>query len=166
MHPEAARLVQTLGLDPHPEGGFFRETWRSSLTADLKGVGGGPAGIRNFSTAIHYLLADHDVSRLHRLKADEIFHLYAGGPLAIHILTGGEGYRKIILGPEVDRGQVFQAVIPAGCWFGASLVDADSFALVGCTVAPGFDFDDFEMGDRAALLAEFPDHEDTIRLLT
>ena len=160
MHPEAERLIIALELGRHPEGGWYRETWRSDLRVATR------LGERAAATSIHYLLADHDVSRLHRLKADEIFHLYAGGPLAIHILTGGEGYRKIILGPEVDRGQVFQAVIPAGCWFGASLVDADSFALVGCTVAPGFDFDDFEMGDRAALLAEFPDHEDTIRLLT
>lgn len=166
MHPEAERLVRALGLEPHPEGGYFRETWRSHLTADLDGGRGGPRGTRSFGTAIHYLLAGRDVSRLHRLKADEIFHLYAGGPLTIHILEKETGYRKVVLGPRVEAGQVFQAVIPAGCWFGASLFEDDSFALVGCTVAPGFDFEDFEMGARSALLASFPEHEDIIRLLT
>jgi predicted cupin superfamily sugar epimerase len=166
MHPEAERLVATLGLQPHPEGGYYRETWRSALSTEFDGTGGGPVGPRSCGTAIFYLLAGEDVSRLHRLKADEIFHLYAGGPLAIHILAEGSGYRTVTLGADLEAGQVFQAVIPAGCWFGASLVEPGTFALVGCTVAPGFDFADFEMGDRNALLDVFAEHEEIIRRLT
>jgi len=166
MHPEAARLIEKLRLAPHPEGGYYRETWRSTLTADLPGTEGGPEGPRSFGTAIYYLLAGRDVSRLHRLKSDEIFHLYAGGPLTVHLLGDGEGYREIVMGDDLDAGQVFQATVPAGCWFGASLTAADAFALVGCTLAPGFDFNDFEMGGRPDLLAAFPDQDDVIRLLT
>ncbi|MEN8008423.1 MAG: cupin domain-containing protein [Candidatus Krumholzibacteriota bacterium] len=166
MHPEAARLIDALGLEPHPEGGYYRETWRSPLTAQLAGGPGEPARARSFGTAIYYLLAGREVSRLHRLKTDEIFHLYAGGPLVIHVLTEGEGYRNIRLGRDLDAGHTFQATVPGGGWFGASLADEDSFALVGCTLAPGFDFADFEMGGRAEMLAAFPDHEDIIRLLT
>ena len=160
------RLVSELGLAPHPEGGYYRETWRSPLTVVLDGAGGGPVGKRSYGTAIHYLLAGRDVSRLHRLKADEVFHLYAGGPLAIQVLGPGSDCREIVLGPDLAAGQVFQAVIPAGSGFGARLVGDDSFALVGCTVAPGFDFEAFEMGDRNALLEQLPEHEDSIRLLT
>lgn len=166
MHPEAVRLIDALGLEPHPEGGFYRETWRSPLTAELAGGPGEPRGRRSFGTAIYYLLSDRDVSRLHRLKTDEIFHLYAGGPLVIHMLAEGRGYEGLSLGSATDAGPNFQATVPGGCWFGASLADDDSFALVGCTLAPGFDFADFEMGGRAELLAAFPDHEDIIRLLT
>ena len=166
MHPEAARLIDFLELEPHPEGGFYRETWRSGLTVSLAGVSGGPEGTRSFGTAIYYLLSGGEVSRLHRLKSDEIFHLYAGGPLAIHLLEETCGYRKIMLGNDLEAGQVFQATVPAGCWFGASLPEKESFALVGCTLAPGFDFNDVEMGDRGRRLAAFPSHENIIRLLT
>ncbi len=166
MHPEAARLIDFLELEPHPEGGFYRETWRSGLSVNLAGGGGGPEGKRSCGTAIYYLLSGGDVSRLHRLKSDEIFHLYAGGPLAIHLLGEAGGYREIRLGNDLEAGQVFQATVKAGCWFGASLPEKDSFALVGCTLAPGFDFTDFEMGDRGQLLAAFPAHENIIRLLT
>ena len=166
MHPEAARLIDFLELEPHPEGGFYRETWRSEQTVVLTGGKGGPEGTRSFGTAIYYLMSGRDVSRFHRLKSDEIFHLYAGGPLAIHLLEEAGGYREIMLGRDIGAGQVFQATVPAGCWFGASLPEEDSFALVGCTLAPGFDFTDFEMGDRGRLLAAFPSRENIIRLLT
>jgi len=166
MHPEAVRLIADLELAPHPEGGFYRESWRSPLVANLDGNPAGPEGDRSCGTAIYYLLAGEDVSRLHRLKTDEIFHLYAGGPLVIDILEEDHGCRRIELGQDIVVGQVFQAVVPAGCWFGASLAEKEAFALVGCTVAPGFDFADFELGERASLLAAFPDHEDIIRKLT
>lgn len=166
MHPEAARLIEALELAPHPEGGYYRETWRSPLKVDLAGGPGEPAGTRSFGTAIYYLLSGRDVSRLHRLKTDEIFHLYAGGPLIIHMLSEDGGYRAVTLGDDVGAGHAFQATVPGGCWFGASLAEVDSFALVGCTLAPGFDFEDFEMGGRAELLAAFPDHGKIIRQLT
>jgi predicted cupin superfamily sugar epimerase len=166
MHPEAVRLIEALDLRPHPEGGYFRETWRSVLTASLAGGNGGPKGKRSFGTAIYYLLAGGEVSRIHRLKVDEIWHLYAGGPLSLHLLDETAGCRTLWLGGALPDGPAFQATVPAGCWFGALLDDPDGFALVGCTLAPGFDFEDFELGDRAQLMAAFPDQVEIIRLLT
>ena len=95
-----------------------------------------------------------------------MWHFYAGAPLSVHAIDNdGEGI-EIKLGPNPERGEVFQSVVPAGCWFGAGLAQADTFALVGCTVAPGFDFADFEMAERSELLLEFPQHADLIRRLT
>lgn len=166
MHQEAAHLIEALGLEPHPEGGYFRETWRSSLKATLGGGHGRPEGSRSFGTAIYYLLSGREVSRLHRLNADEVWHLYAGGPLTLHLLDEAHGCRTLQLGSQTPAGPVFQTTVAAGCWFGASLPVADSFALTGCTLAPGFDHDDFELGDRDRLLEAFPDQGEIIRLLT
>ena len=166
MHRDARQLIETLGLRPHPEGGFFRETWRSNLTATLGRGHGGPEGCRAFGTAIYYLLAGEEISRLHRLKADEVWHLYAGGPLNLHLLDEVRGFRSLQLGQDIPTGPGFQSTVPAGCWFGASLAVADSFALAGCTLAPGYDPADFELGDRAHLLELFPEHEMIIKRLT
>ena len=166
MHRQAKQLIESLGLRPHPEGGFFRETWRSDLTATLGGGYGGPEGHRSFGTAIYYLLAGEQVSRLHRLKADEVWHLYAGGPLTLHLLDPTSGCRSLQLGNQAATGPVFQTTVPAECWFGATLPQAVSFALAGCTLAPGYDQADFELGDRAHLLDLFPEQEKIIRQLT
>lgn len=166
MHHQAQRLIETLGLRPHPEGGFFRETWRSNLTTTLQGGPGGPEGSRSLGTAIYYLLSGDEVSKLHRLKADEVWHLYSGGPLALHLLDDRRGCRTLQLGDRTSHGPVFQTTVPGGCWFGASLPVADSFALAGCTLAPGYDHADFELGDRTHLLKLFSDHEEMIRRLT
>lgn len=166
MHREAVRLIQSLGLKVHPEGGYYRETWRSHLTANLAGGDRGATGRRAFGTAIYYLLAGGEVSKIHRLRADEVWHLYSGGPLTLHLLDESHGYSLLQLGRDVRGGPAYQATIPAGCWFGACLTGEDSFALAGCTLAPGYDQADFELGDRARLLTAFPDHEAIIRLLT
>lgn len=166
MHRQAKHLIETLGLRPHPEGGYFRETWRSPLTATLGGARAGSDRLRSFGTAIYYLLTGDEVSRLHRLKADEVWHLYSGGPVTLHLLDEAHGGRSLQLGDNTPTGPVFQATVPAGCWFGASLPLADSFALTGCTLAPGYDQADFELGDRGHLLELFPDHEKIIRRLT
>jgi predicted cupin superfamily sugar epimerase len=166
MNRKAGQLIESLGLRPHPEGGYFRETWRSNLTATLQSGHGGPEGSRSIGTAIYYLLSGDEVSRLHRLKADEVWHLYSGGPLTLHLLDDRSGCRSLQLGDHTAEGPVFQTTVPAGCWFGASLPVADSFALAGCTLAPGYDHADFELGDRTHLLRQFPDHEKIIRLLT
>lgn len=144
MNPE------DLGLVPHPEGGFYRETYRSAL------VQGGRAA----STAIYFLLRAGDVSALHRIASDEVWHFYAGAPLRVVRL----GHPDLLLGLDFARGQEPQGVVTGGTWFGArSLGD---WSLVGCTVAPGFDFADFEMGSRDALVAAFPHLEATIVAFT
>jgi uncharacterized protein len=163
---DAAAWIRELELAPHPEGGFFRETWRSPET--LAGAALPPrfAGARALGTAILYLLPAGEFSRLHRLRADEVWHLYDGGPLHLHLLEPGTGYRRIVLGRDIAGGERLQAVVPHGTWFGAETPAGVAFALAGCTVAPGFDFADFELGSREALLAEFPAQRDWVVRLT
>jgi len=160
----ARTLVDQLGLLPHPEGGFFRETYRDPLT--LTGLPGRFTGPRHASTAIYYLLERGDLSALHRIASDEVWHHYAGGTLTVHVLHPGGRHEALRLGMDLAAGERPQAVVPARAWFGARLEGNDDFALVGCTVAPGFDFHDFELGTRDALLAEFPEHAALVRALT
>lgn len=150
-----------LGLVSHPEGGWYRETWRASLTLDAPGLGPRSAG-----TAAYYLLSGREVSRLHRLRSDEVWHHYAGCDLLLHLFEPGGSYRRVRLGTSGQDEARPQAVVPGCCWFGASLVDLESFALVGCTMAPGFDFADFELASRRELLAGYPDQGTIIELLT
>jgi len=165
MATTAAEWIASLDLAPHPEGGFYRETYRSSeIIADhLPARFGGP---RACSTAIYFLLPGDQVSRLHRIKSDEIWHFYAGSALTLALIHSDGRLEERRLGPDPERGEGFQAIVPAGAWYGAAVDDPASYALVGGTVAPGFDFADFELGDRATLLARFPQHGQTIRRLT
>ncbi|HVT52166.1 MAG TPA: cupin domain-containing protein [Dongiaceae bacterium] len=162
MH--AADIVKQLGLQPHPEGGYFRETYRAAEAIPIVGLDRRYGGARAISTAIYYLLEAGQRSALHRLASDEIFHFYAGEPLRIIEIAPDGGFTETLLGADFAAGAIPQHVIPAGAWFGA--VPTGRFSLVGCTVAPGFDFADFELGETAALLAAFPQHEAWIRRLT
>lgn len=158
--PTLDELVRTLALEPHPEGGFYRETYRSPVIVDT------PRGPRAASTAIHFLVPGGTFSALHRIASDEVWHFYAGAPLRV-VQLGEHGARvDHLLGPALARGQRPQAVVPAGTWFGAHVEGDGAWSLVGCTVAPGFDFADFELGDRDALLARFPQHAELVRRLT
>jgi predicted cupin superfamily sugar epimerase len=165
MHAvDAAYWIDHLHLNRHPEGGWFSETYRAAETIPADALPARFEGPRSFATAIHFLLEQGDFSTLHRLKSDEIWHFCDGGPLTVHVITPeGERY-EILLGPNAEQGERFQAVVPAGCWFGAE-ASAD-FSLVGCTLAPGFDFSDFEMGDRAGLTVLFPKHSALIARMT
>jgi len=148
--PTADDLIRILQLTPHPEGGYFRETYRSPVV-DAAG--------RAASTLIYFLLPRGHVSRLHRIDADESWHLYLGGPLLIHELDAREPaapVRVTTLGSRLDLGERPQHVVPAGCWFGAEPGVGADYALVGCAVAPGFQFEAFELGDRQELAALFP----------
>lgn len=147
--PPAAYWIHTLGLAPHPEGGYFRETYRSA-----------------FSTAIYFLLPGGQVSALHRIESDKLWHFHAGSGLTLSVIHPSGQLEQVALGPQPEGGARLQAVVPAGCWFGASVADRASYALVGCTVAPPFEFAEFELGDRARLLADYPQHRDLIERLT
>ena len=162
MH--ADDIVRQLGLQPHPEGGYFRETYRASESIAAGSLDHRYGGARSLSTAIYYLLEAGQRSALHRLKSDEIFHFYAGDPLKIIEIAPDGHLTEALLGADFAAGAIPQHVIPAGAWFGA--LPVGRFALVGCTVAPGFDFADFELAETAALLAAFPQHEAWIRRLT
>jgi hypothetical protein len=166
VNRSAAFWIERLQLVPHPEGGYFRETYRSAERlegAHLPGRYGGP---RAHSTAIYYLLSAGEVSTLHRIKSDEVWHFYAGGPLVVSVLHLDGERQDVALGPDPDDGQLPQAVVPAGAWFGAALGPGAPYALVGCTVAPGFEFADFELADRGALVQRFPQHAALIERLT
>ena len=155
--------VEHLGLARHPEGGWFRETYRAAESF-AAGLPERFDGARSFSTAIYYLLERGDLSRFHCIKSDEIWHFYAGEPLVVHVIDPNGCCGSMRLGSDPEQGEQFQAVVPAGCWFGAESLGA--YSLVGCTVAPGFDFRDFEMADGGLLLRDYPRHATLIRRLT
>lgn len=159
-------LIDRLQMERHPEGGWFRETYRSGEAISAGALPKWFKGGRAFSTAIYFLLEKGDVSALHRIKSDELWHFYSGTSLAIHVFGPGGGYRLMQLGADLDKGENYQVVVEVGCWFGAEVTGDGDYALVGCTVAPGFDFRDFELGKRQELLAEYPEHEELIRQLT
>jgi uncharacterized protein len=161
----AIELAMRLDLTRHPEGGWYRESYRS---AEAIPAGALPdrSGARSYCTAIYFLLERGDFSALHRIKSDELWHFYGGAPLTIQVIAPSGAHLEMNLGPDLAAGESFQAMVPAGCWFGAELSGTGDFSLVGCTVAPGFDFADFEMGDRDQLLGEFPQHADMVRRMT
>ncbi len=147
MTKNVTDLIAALDLKPHPEGGYYRETYRSDKVA------GEP--LRALSTAIYYLLVADTFSELHRLTADEIFHFYLGDTVEMLQLFE-DGQAKVVkLGQNLAAGEQLQVVLPAGVWFGSRLVVGGSYALMGTTVAPGFDFADYERGNRADLLAKY-----------
>lgn len=155
--------IQRLQLQPHPEGGFYKETYRASEKILTAGLPPRFNGDRNFSTAIYFLLRRQDRSLFHRIKSDEMWHFYAGSPLSIYMLSEqGLTVHTLGSGPE----ESFQTVVPANTWFGAMVSKEGDYALCGCTVAPGFDFQDFEFADKTALLKSYPAHEAIINLLT
>ena len=162
----AGYWIEKLQLAPHPEGGYFRQSYRSEVVIALEALPAGFSGARAVSTAIYFLLEGKNFSAFHRLRSDEVWHFYAGDPLVVHVIEPEGNYFRILLGGDLDAGQVLQGVVRAGCWFASHVADWNSFSVVGCTVAPGFDFEDFEMGNREALGALYPQHRELIEQLT
>lgn len=162
----ARDIISSLGLARHPEGGWFRETYRAAEMIPAAALPDRYDGDRSFCTSIYFLLEKGDVSALHRIRSDELWHFHAGGSLTIHLFSRDGAYGVQRLGGDPAAGESFQAVVPAGCWFGAEVTGEGDFSLVGCTVAPGFDFADFEMADRDSFLLQFPSHADLVRRLT
>jgi predicted cupin superfamily sugar epimerase len=158
--------IERLQLEAHPEGGYFRQTYRSDLVIAREALPAGFTGARSASTAICFLLEGKNFSAFHRLRSDEVWHFYVGSPLVVDVIAPSGARSAILLGNDLEAGQVPQAVVPAGCWFASHVADWKSFAVVGCTVAPGFDFEDFEMGKQAELVAKYPQHRDVIERLT
>ncbi|MEI6970833.1 MAG: cupin domain-containing protein [bacterium] len=166
MNKQASIWIRNLGLKAHPEGGYYRETYRASGSIRANGLPARFAGPRSFATAIYFLLEGRQRSVLHRIRSDEVWHFYCGAVVVVHMISPDGTHSKIRLGRRPCRGEVLQAVVPAGCWFGAGLAGRRSYALVGCTVSPGFDFRDFELGRRSELLRKYPRHRALIEELT
>jgi uncharacterized protein len=165
MNANAKYWFEKLQMEPHPEGGYFRQTYRADLILPQQSLPGF-AGARAASTAIYFLLEDRNFSAFHRLKSDEVWHFYAGVALDVHVLDAEGKHAVISLGTDLEAAQLPQAVVRAGCWFGSHVQHWTGWALVGCTVAPGFDFADFELGKREELEKDFPQHREIVRKLT
>ncbi len=166
MDKKIDEIVCKLKMEPHPEGGFYKETYRSNGVVPQNALGKEFTGDRNYCTAIYFLLTSENFSAFHRIKQDEIWHYYSGSSLYVHVISPDGKYNKFTVGMNLDRGELPQLVVPAGCWFASSVKDTDSYSLVGCTVSPGFDFDDFELAERAVLSKEFPEHNTIITQFT
>lgn len=162
---DAHYWIHNLSLSPHPEGGFFRESYRSEEIIPQSALPKRFSGERHFSTMIYYLLQKGDFSAFHRIKSDECWHFYGGGPLDLHLLSEN-GYQDIVIGTEVADGECLQYTVPAGAWFASEPHEGSLYSLVGCTVSPGFDFVDFEMANRRGLIEEFPLYRGLITRLT
>jgi uncharacterized protein len=162
----AKYYIDKLGLVRHPEGGYYTEIYRSAEYYYSDSLPERYNGDRNFSTSIYFLLEGKDVSNFHRLKSDEIWHFLDGSSVKIYLLDRNGKLSEIILGKNLDYGERLQAVIEKGNWFAAEVIDKSSYTLVSCTVAPGFDFNDFELGNREVLLKDYPQYREEILRFT
>jgi len=160
------QIIRSLDLKPHPEGGFFRETYRSEGVIESDNLNSNYTGDRNYSTCIYFLLTSDVFSAFHRINQDEIWHFYDGSPLHLHLISGDGVYSKTVIGRDIIRGEVPQFVVPGGSWFAATVINRDDYSLIGCTVAPGFDFRDFELPAREELISLFPQYKIIITELT
>ena len=159
-------IIARYNMQPHPEGGYYKETYRSAGLISLNALPHGFAAERHYSTAIYFLVEQGNFSAFHRIKSDECWHFYAGGTLLIYVIKKTNDLQVIKLGNNIQNGETFQCVVPAGCWFASVPAEGSSFSFVGCTVAPGFDFEDFELAKKEELTREFPQHAEIIQKLT
>lgn len=166
MNKKAKEYINKLKLKLHPEGGYFSEIYRSEELIQANHLPERYNSSRSFSTSIYFMLEGNQFSSFHRLKSDELWHFYDGTNLTIVVIDEKGLLKEIKLGNNLNKGETFQTVVRKNTWFAAGLIDKTSFALIGCTVSPGFDFDDFELGKRNDLVREFPEHSDVIIKLT
>lgn len=158
-------FVKGMQLQPHPEGGFYREVYRSEGVIPQSVLPENFSGPRVYATGIYFLISQNNFSAFHRIASDELWHFYAGGGLQVHVLHPQGRYELIRLGNRIHEAEVFQAVVPAGAWFASECAPGVAFSLVGCTVAPGFDFCDFELANSKSLSGQYPEHEKLIKRL-
>ena len=159
-------LIELLELQPHPEGGYFKETYRSSATIPKDCLPEEFNGERNHSTGIYYLLQSDDFSAFHKINQDEMWHFYSGDALELSMISEDGILSTVQIGSNLKEGQVFQFVVPNQYWFAARVLKPNSYAFLGCTVSPGFDFKDFTLATRIDLIKKFPQHSDIITALT
>jgi predicted cupin superfamily sugar epimerase len=166
MENTAEYWIKHLELVPHPEGGCFKETYRSQEIIKQKNLPDRYASDRVCSTAIYFLLKGHQVSKFHRLQSDEIWFYHAGNSLTLYVIDTEGTLHTTLLGTDVDNGEQPQVLIRHGAWFGAKVNQENSYTLLSCTVAPGFDFQDFELATQEQLMTVYPQHKEVIELLT
>lgn len=163
MQVTVQQLIEQFGLIPHPEGGYYKETYRSTEFISKQALPERFTGQRFHSSAIYFLLVQGNFSAFHRIKSDECWHFYAGDTLCVHMISPSGQLTTIYLGNKPST--VYQYVVPAGYWFASETASGGSFSFVGCTVAPAFDFADFELADSNTLAQQFPQHSEIIQRL-
>lgn len=151
------QIIEKLGLEPHPEGGYYKEIYRSEGVIMNDSLPDNMEGTRNYATGIYFLLPSRKFSAFHRIKQDEIWHYYKGSAICLHIISPEGVYTTHIVGNDILNGEQSQLVVKSGDWFAATVIEDDSYSLVGCTVAPGFDFADFELAKKEELVNIYPD---------
>jgi predicted cupin superfamily sugar epimerase len=158
--------IERLNLSSHPEGGFFAETYRAKGIIPKSILSENFSGNCAYSTAIYFLLTGDTFSAFHRIASDEMWHFYDGDPLSIFFFDTLGNLHEKVLGLDIEKNQFPQLVIPAGVWFASRCQNRNGFTLSGCTVAPAFDFADFELAKYEELAKEYPKHSELIRKLT
>jgi len=159
-------IIRKLDLLAHPEGGYFKEVYRSSGSVGPEALPKEFASQRNFATSIYFLLEHGNFSAFHKINQDETWHFYLGSPIRIHMISPDGKYSSVVIGQDLANDVFPQYTVSGHVWFAAEVLEPGGFGLVGCTVAPGFDFDDFVLAEFDALVAKFPDHQEVIRRFT
>lgn len=154
--------ISKLGLEPHPEGGYFKRTFESQEQITDQELMVHFEGKRMLYTSIYFLLTSNDVSHFHRLQSDELWYYHAGSPLSVHMIDENGEYTEHKLGLDLENGEVPQVLVPKNTIFGSSVKDRDTFSLVGCMVSPGFEYQDFELFTQEELLLKYPEHKEII----
>lgn len=162
----AKEIIKLLDLQEHPEGGYFKETYRSEEIIPNSILGTSYEGERNVSTGIYFLLTSEKFSTFHKINQDEMWHFYKGSPLKLHMITEDGNYSFVIIGNDLIKGELPQYTVKGGDWFAAEVLLENSYSFVGCTVAPGFDFRDFALPTSKELIDIFPQHQKIIQNLT
>lgn len=158
--------VSKLGLTPHREGGYYKETFQSTELISDQELSVQFEGERKIYTSIYFLLTSNDISHFHRLKSDELWYFHTGSPLTIHIIDEDGNYKEVKLGLNLDDGEVPQILVPKNSIFGSSVTEEDTYSLVGCMVSPGFEYKDFQLFTQRELLEKYPEHKDVIMKMT
>lgn len=166
MFESAEFYIQHLNLLPHPEGGYYREVYRSEVCLPALALPKGFTGMRQICTSIYFLIEKQNFSAFHRIKSDEIWHFYGGDALEVIELRNDGSLKKTTLGRNLQSGERLQYTVKGHTWFASRVKTTGEFSLVACTVAPGFDFADFEIADRKKLIQDFPQHKLEILALT
>ena len=159
------QLIQKYNLEPHPEGGWYKQTYKSNEEINAGALPERFGANRAFSTAIYFLLEKGNFSAFHRIRSDECWHFYAGDPLVIYIIEQNGELKIISLGNDLEKGHSFQYVVPANCWFASRPAPGSEHCFVGCTVSPGFEFEDLELADQTELSVMYPQHKSIIKEL-
>ncbi|MFK7953598.1 MAG: cupin domain-containing protein [Ekhidna sp.] len=166
MIKRAEDLIQKLQLQKHPEGGYFKEVYRSNEQISKTGLPNRFAGSKSFGTSIYFMLTSDSFSAFHKINQDETWHFYEGSTIELHMINTEGVHSTVLIGSKLEEDNHFQFTVSGNVWFAAKVIESNNYSLVGCTVAPGFDFDDFSLANRNDLISSFPNCAEIIEQFT